>query len=88
MMAAIVGFIAVSLLVLSPADRLDWIGIGAAIAGTVTMGLGATLTKHWKRPVSLLEFTAWQLAIIRPLLSAIHCELRDRQSARPSKVIG
>ena len=27
------------------------------------MGLGTTLTKRWKRPVSLLVFTAWQLAI-------------------------
>lgn len=62
-MAAIAGFIGVGLLVLSPAARLDWIGIGAAIAGAVTMGLGTTLTKRWKRPVSLLVFTAWQLAI-------------------------
>ncbi|MBC1223775.1 EamA family transporter [Nostoc sp. UCD121] len=61
--AAITGFIGVGLLVLSPAARLDWIGIGAAIAGAVTMGLGTTLTKRWKRPVSLLVFTAWQLAI-------------------------
>ncbi|MEA5623697.1 DMT family transporter [Nostoc sp. UHCC 0251] len=61
--AAITGFIGVGLLVLSPTARLDWIGIVAAIAGAVTMGLGTTLTKRWKRPVSLLVFTAWQLAI-------------------------
>ncbi|MBG1241217.1 DMT family transporter [Nostoc sp. NZL] len=61
--AAITGFIGVGLLVVSPAARLDWIGIVAAIAGAVTMGLGTTLTKRWKRPVSLLVFTAWQLAI-------------------------
>jgi probable blue pigment (indigoidine) exporter len=27
------------------------------------MGLGTVLVKRWKRPVSLLVFTAWQLAV-------------------------
>jgi probable blue pigment (indigoidine) exporter len=35
----------------------------AAIAGAATMGLGTVLVKRWKRPVSLLVFTAWQLAV-------------------------
>ncbi|MBD2258423.1 EamA family transporter [Pseudanabaena sp. FACHB-2040] len=61
--AAIVGFIGVGLLVLGPAARLDSIGIIAAIAGAVTMGLGTVLVKRWKRPVSLLVFTAWQLTV-------------------------
>lgn len=61
--AAIAGFVGVGLLVLSPAARLDSVGIVAAIAGAATMGLGTVLVKRWKRPVSLLVFTAWQLAV-------------------------
>ncbi|WP_414584123.1 DMT family transporter [Scytonema sp. PCC 10023] len=33
------------------------------MAGAATMGLGTVLVKQWKRPVSLLAFTAWQLAV-------------------------
>ncbi len=61
--AAIAGFVGVGLLVLGPAARLDGVGIAAALAGAVTMGLGTVLVKRWKRPVSLLVFTAWQLAV-------------------------
>ncbi len=61
--AAFAGFIGVGLLVLGPTARLDYIGIVAALAGAATMGLGTVLVKRWKRPVSLLVFTAWQLAV-------------------------
>lgn len=61
--AAIAGFVGVGLLVLGPTARLDSIGVVAAIAGAATMGLGTVLVKRWKRPVSLLVFTAWQLAV-------------------------
>jgi len=61
--AAITGFVGVGLLVLGPTARLDSVGIVAAIAGAATMGLGTVLVKRWKRPVSLLVFTAWQLAV-------------------------
>lgn len=61
--AAIMGFVGVGLLVLGPAARLDSVGIIAAIAGAATMGLGTVLVKRWKRPVSLMVFTAWQLAV-------------------------
>jgi probable blue pigment (indigoidine) exporter len=61
--AGIAGFVGVGLLVLGPAARLDGVGIAAAIAGAATMGLGTVLVKRWKRPVSLLVFTAWQLAV-------------------------
>lgn len=61
--AAIAGFVGVGLLVLGPTARLDRVGIVAVIAGAATMGLGTVLVKRWKRPVSLLVFTAWQLAV-------------------------
>jgi probable blue pigment (indigoidine) exporter len=61
--AAIAGLVGVGLLVLGPTARLDRVGIVAAIAGAATMGLGTVLVKRWKRPVSLLVFTAWQLAV-------------------------
>lgn len=60
--AAIAGVVGVGLLVLGPSARLDSIGIIAALAGAATMGLGTVLVKHWKAPVSLIVFTAWQLA--------------------------
>lgn len=63
MMAAIAGFGGVGLLVLNPNARLDMVGIGAAIAGAVAMGLGTVLMKRWQNPVSILVFTAWQLTV-------------------------
>lgn len=62
-LAAIAGFMGVGLLVLGPSARLDAVGLLAAIAGAVAMGLGTVLTKRWQPPVSLIVFTAWQLAI-------------------------
>ncbi len=62
-LAAIAGFIGVGLLVLGPSAQLDTIGIITALAGAVTMGLGTVLVKRWHPPVSLIVFTAWQLAI-------------------------
>jgi len=61
--AAIAGLIGVGLLVLGPGAQLDTIGIIAALAGAATMGLGTVLVKRWKPKVSLIVFTAWQLAI-------------------------
>jgi len=68
---AISGFVGVGLLVLSPSAQLDGIGIMAAIAGAASMGLGTVLVKRWKRPVSLLVFTAWQLVVGGALLLPI-----------------
>ena len=61
--AAIAGFVGVALLVLGPSAQLDTIGIVAALAGAGAMGLGTVLVKRWQPPVSLIVFTAWQLAI-------------------------
>ncbi len=62
-LTAIAGFIGVGLMVIGPSARLDSIGIIAALAGAATMGLGTVLVKQWKCPVSLIVFTAWQLAV-------------------------
>ena len=61
--AAIAGFVGVGLLVLGPEAQLDTVGIAAALAGAGAMGLGIVLVKKWQPPVSLIAFTAWQLAI-------------------------
>ena len=61
--AAIGGFIGVGLLVLSPAARLDTIGLIAALSGAGAMALGTVLVKRWKPPVSPIVFTAWQLTV-------------------------
>ncbi len=71
LLAAGVGIIGVGLLVLDPTARLDWLGVLAAVGGTVVMAGGVVLTKHWGRPVPLIVFTGWQLTagglILAPL---------------------
>jgi len=62
-LAAFAGFMGVGLLILEPTASLDSVGIIAALTGAATMGLGTVLVKRWKRPVSLLVFTAWQLTV-------------------------
>lgn len=67
-LAAISGLIGVGLLVLDPSAQLDTIGIVAALGGAAAMGLGTVLVKQWQPKVSLIVFTAWQLAIGGALL--------------------
>jgi len=61
LIAGAAGLIGVALLVLTPAARLDGIGIAAALAGAVCMAVGTVLTRKWAPPVPLMLFTAWQL---------------------------
>jgi probable blue pigment (indigoidine) exporter len=62
----------VAMLVLTPAARLDSVGLLAAMGGTLSMATGIVLTKRWGRPVDLITFTGWQLTggglILLPLL--------------------
>jgi len=73
--AGSLGIIGVALLVLRAAARLDAIGVGAGIAGTLFMATGVVLTKRWGRPVGLLAFTSWQLIaggiLLAPLVVAV-----------------
>jgi probable blue pigment (indigoidine) exporter len=64
-----------SLLVLTPRANLDLPGLGAALAGTVSMATGVVLTKRWGRPVGLMTVTGWQLTaggfLLAPLAFAL-----------------
>ena len=59
--AACAGIVGIGLIFLSPAARLDLIGVIAALAATIMWAGGTVLTRHWRQPVPLLVFTAWQL---------------------------
>ena len=59
--AGVAGVAGVGLLVLTPAAKLDGLGVVAAVAGAVLMAAGVALTKAWKPPVAPLTLTAWQL---------------------------
>ncbi|MFZ4895454.1 EamA family transporter [Plantibacter sp. Mn2098] len=59
--AGVAGIGGVALLVLQAQARLDVIGVIAALGGTVSMALGAVLSKRWGRPASGLAVTSWQL---------------------------
>jgi probable blue pigment (indigoidine) exporter len=59
--AGLIGMAGVAFLVLTPHAALDLVGIGAALAGAVSMAFGTVLTRRWQPPVSNLTFTAWQL---------------------------
>lgn len=60
--AAGTGVAGVALLVLTPAARLDAMGVVAALAGAGCMALGTVLTKRWiDSTLPIAAFTAWQL---------------------------
>jgi probable blue pigment (indigoidine) exporter len=62
-LAGFVGAVGVGLLVSTPSSSLDAVGLLAALGGTSVFALGTVLTKRWGRPVSLVAFTGWQLAV-------------------------
>ena len=59
--AALTGIFGVALLILTPNAALDPVGLGAGVAGALSMACGTVLSRHWQPPVSPLTFTAWQL---------------------------
>lgn len=69
--AAVLGVGGVALLLLGPASDYDFLGIVAALAGTVSMAAGTVLSRKWQPPVPILTFTAWQLTAGGLLLAPI-----------------
>jgi probable blue pigment (indigoidine) exporter len=73
--AACAGIVGIGLIFLSPAARLDLIGVIAALAATIMWAGGTVLTRHWRQPAPLLVFTAWQLVagglILLPVAFAV-----------------
>ncbi len=59
--SAVVGMVGVGLLILTPAAKLNSVGILAALAGALSMAMGTVLSRRWQPEVSSLTFTAWQL---------------------------
>lgn len=59
--AALLSIAGVALLVLTPAARLDPVGVMAGLGGALSMGAGVVLSRKWQPPVPPLTFTAWQL---------------------------
>ncbi|NSY39981.1 EamA family transporter [Leisingera sp. ANG59] len=59
--AALLSIAGVALLVLTPAAKLDTLGILAGLGGASSMAAGVVLTRKWQPPVPPLTFTAWQL---------------------------
>jgi len=61
LLSSFIGIVGVGLLVLGPLTSLDLFGLLAALLAALAMASGIVLTKHWGRPVPLLQFTGWQL---------------------------
>ncbi|MFY0311464.1 EamA family transporter [Leisingera sp. D0M16] len=59
--AALLSMAGVALLVLTPAAKLDTLGVLAGLGGALSMAAGVVLTRKWQPPVPPLTFTAWQL---------------------------
>lgn len=63
LLAAFAGIAGVGLLVLSPGDRPDTLGVLAALFGASSMAIGTVLIDRWGRDGSPLEMTTWQLIL-------------------------
>jgi hypothetical protein len=55
--AACAGIVGIGLIFLSPAARLDLVGVIAALAATIVWACGTVLTRHWRQPAPLLVFS-------------------------------
>ncbi len=61
--AALCGVAGIILMVVSPQNRFDALGIAAALAGAVSAASGIFLTKRWPVKLSVLALTGWQLML-------------------------
>lgn len=75
LVAAVLGVVGVSLLVLRGETGLDAVGVLAAAGAAVSMSVGVILAKRWVSPASLLATTGWQLTagglLLAPLALAL-----------------
>lgn len=60
---AAIAVLGMGLLFVSPRSEWDSIGLMAAFAGTVCLGVGTFLAKRWNNGISVLRFTGWQLGL-------------------------
>lgn len=73
-LAALGGIGGIALMLLDPVDKLDPVGVMAAIAGSCSMALGMILTRRWQAHLPPVTSTAWQLSaggIMLALLAAM-----------------
>ena len=61
--ASLAGIVGVGLLILGPAERLDGLGVMAALGAAVSMALGTVLIERWGRAGTPLAVAAWQLML-------------------------
>ncbi len=73
LLAAFIGIVGVTMVVLGPSARLDGWGILAAVGGNLSSALGGVLTRRWGQPLglSLGAFVGWQLTIAGAILLVI-----------------
>lgn len=64
MLAAVLGFVGVALVLISP-TRLNWdtLGILAAALAACSMALGTLLIRRWQLDMPVFAFTGWQLLL-------------------------
>lgn len=62
-LASLIAIGGIALLILDNQAELNSYGLIMGVLGTVSMGTGIVMTKHWGRPaqMKLLSFTGWQL---------------------------
>ncbi len=84
----VAGLVGVALVVLTPEAALDPLGVAAATLGVLTMAAGTVLTRRWARPVGLLAYTGWQLALGGLMLVPLALLLERRPPALDAAAIG
>ncbi len=59
--AGALGVLGMAVLLLSPGAHWDWVGVAAALVGTVCMAAGTFWSRRWRSDLPVLAFTGWQL---------------------------
>ncbi|HWK97865.1 MAG TPA: EamA family transporter [Pseudolabrys sp.] len=77
LISVVLGAIGVMILLTGGKIVLDFVGAVAGLIAAVSLALGGVLLNRWGRPIPLLEFTAWQLAIGGVELAALAVFIGD-----------